>query len=190
MELLCVVLWRLWYVRNQIVHGKAHNGQEDMVSWCASFLRDFKGANEVTYVNRGVVAEKWTRWVPPDHNLYKLNCDVALDSIHVGLGMVIRDSLGEVLVTSAQRLVSNVSPQIAKAMAIFKGLQFAMNNGLLPVVIELDAQGVVNYINNDLDSAAELGLIIWDIKDLLQMSSSIVVVYASRKANMVAHNLS
>ncbi|KAK3228412.1 hypothetical protein Dsin_000293 [Dipteronia sinensis] len=51
---------------------------------------------------------------------------------------------GFVMVSCAQRIVTNYSPQVADAVAIYRGLQFAKNSGLGPIMVESDAASVVN----------------------------------------------
>ncbi|KAK0603126.1 hypothetical protein LWI29_001656 [Acer saccharum] len=79
MELLCVVLWRMWYLRNLLVHGRVSTGQEDIVCWCAGFMRDYMEANEYAYGCREQVLPSQISWQPPEESSYKLNCDAALD---------------------------------------------------------------------------------------------------------------
>ncbi|KAK3187923.1 hypothetical protein Dsin_027484 [Dipteronia sinensis] len=42
LALLCVVLWRVWYSRNQVVHTKRKCNMEDMVCWSDVFLSEFQ----------------------------------------------------------------------------------------------------------------------------------------------------
>ncbi|KAK0588291.1 hypothetical protein LWI29_037252 [Acer saccharum] len=47
LELLCVVLWHVWFLRNQLVHGGGHQDMESVVSWAEEFLAKFYEANFV-----------------------------------------------------------------------------------------------------------------------------------------------
>ncbi|TXG54006.1 hypothetical protein EZV62_019262 [Acer yangbiense] len=47
LELLCVLLWWVWYLRNQVVHGGGKYDVENAVSWAGDFLADFYEANLV-----------------------------------------------------------------------------------------------------------------------------------------------
>ena len=80
------------------------------------------------------------KWQPPDIGFFKLNTDAAVDvsSQRVGLGMIIQDHLGFVMGASAQTMVANFPPNIVEAMTIFRGLTFAVESGLIMVVIESD----------------------------------------------------
>ncbi|KAK3184746.1 hypothetical protein Dsin_032032 [Dipteronia sinensis] len=86
--------------------------------------------------------------------VYKLNTDAAVNSKNncVGQGLVIRNHRGMVMASSAQNMDMLVTPYVAEAMAILKGLVFVVDIGLLPVAVETDALNVVNLIKSDLQS--------------------------------------
>ncbi|KAK4840822.1 hypothetical protein QYF36_018974 [Acer negundo] len=47
-EILCVMLWRVWYWRNQFIHSPSNYRKKDVFGWASSFLCDYQGANQVT----------------------------------------------------------------------------------------------------------------------------------------------
>ncbi|KAK3222428.1 hypothetical protein Dsin_009453 [Dipteronia sinensis] len=157
LELLCVVLWRVWFLRNKLVQGVGQRGLENVVPWSEEFLEEFM-----------VVNEKWC----------------------VGLGMVVRDRFGAVKACSTQRIEARYSVSVAEALAILRGISFAIYCGYDHLIIESDALGVVNMINSGIEISADIGVIIEDIKCLLQNITDARVKYVSRKANVVAHSLS
>ncbi|TXG70065.1 hypothetical protein EZV62_005000 [Acer yangbiense] len=67
-------------------------------------------------------------------------------------------------------------------MAILRGIDFAIETCLVPVVIESDTLGVVNLIR-------AIGTVIDDIIYCIHGLAGGSVIYASRKVNFVAHNL-
>ncbi|KAK2661322.1 hypothetical protein Ddye_007855 [Dipteronia dyeriana] len=133
---------------------------------------------------------KEIRWKRPREGLFKVNTDatICIERNIVGLGIVIRNHEGEVMGCSSQSTVSNYTPQIAEACAIFRGLLFAKDAGLLPAVIESDAKTVVDLINVEAPSRADIGIVISDIVYFCKLYD-IRVVFASRSANVVAHTL-
>ncbi|KAH7565446.1 hypothetical protein JRO89_XS09G0207900 [Xanthoceras sorbifolium] len=44
-DILCVVWWRLWFLRNRFFHSDVTRQTGDVVNWAASFLPDFHVAN-------------------------------------------------------------------------------------------------------------------------------------------------
>ena len=78
LELLCVVLWRNWFLRNQTIHGENCNHETDVVPWSRSFLDEFMAAMNGDNESNGGGRVK-ARWQPPLEGVYKINTDVALD---------------------------------------------------------------------------------------------------------------
>ena len=117
----------------------------------------------------GQMRQNEIKWHPLESGLLKLNTDAAIDARNqcVGLGMVIRDHSGSVIASGCQRIVVRFTPQVAEAMAIWRGKTFVKEKGLEPVVNESDDLGVVNMINSDLEVYAYIDLIIADIRHLL-----------------------
>ncbi|KAL5758057.1 hypothetical protein ACOSP7_020668 [Xanthoceras sorbifolium] len=107
----------------------------------------------------------------------------------VGLGIILRDHSGSVLVASAQKFATGFLVSIAEAVAVLKGLQLALELDLLPVIVETDFLDVVTTINNPSVYFSEVGLVISDIVDLLGRCPRSKVLYVPRLANIVAHTL-
>ncbi|KAK1581615.1 hypothetical protein Q3G72_007412 [Acer saccharum] len=135
---------------------------EDMVPWSKAYLEDFQSAN---YHALGV------------------------HSNMVGLGLIIRDHSGSVMASSAQGFESKLSPDVAEATGILRGINMAMESGLLPLVIESDAQHVVNLINSDISVSSDIGLVIYDIRDCMRHVRIESILFVPRTVNVVAHNL-
>ncbi|KAK2646057.1 hypothetical protein Ddye_021252 [Dipteronia dyeriana] len=130
-------------------------------------------------------------WLPPDDRWYKVNTYAAIssDEMKMGLGIIIRDNKGAVMASSAQYLNAGYSPQVAEAMAIFRGLQFAVDTGLVPCMIESDAQVVINLLISGVPPLSDVGLIIQDNYSFYEKSFSCSFAFAPRKANMATHCL-
>ncbi|KAK2647504.1 hypothetical protein Ddye_014993 [Dipteronia dyeriana] len=122
---------------------------------------------------------------------YKVNTDAAIsnDGIKMGFGIIILNSNGVVMASSVQSLNSRFPHQMAEAMAIFKGLQFAVETGLVPCVMESDAQVVINHLNSVVAPLSDVGLIIQDIFSFCEKSLSCFFNFVPRNGNMVAHYL-
>ncbi|KAK0603417.1 hypothetical protein LWI29_004743 [Acer saccharum] len=148
LDLICIIWWRIWYDRNLWVHSGERINLGDVAAWCSSYLREFKDANLVEDGRLGMVIPSPARWQPPSSGLYKLNTDASLDSTsqRIGLGMVIRDQEGFVMGSSAQRVDVNFSPKVAEALAILRGLIFAVDTRLLLVSVKSDVLEVMLWI--------------------------------------------
>ncbi|KAK0581771.1 hypothetical protein LWI29_017729 [Acer saccharum] len=90
----------------------------------------------------------------------------------IGLGLIIRDSGGQVRLAVAQNLVAMVSPLVAEALAVRNGIHLACEAGFVPFLLEIDSLQVVNMVQKGLHSDAEVGPIIAEIDGALQLLSN------------------
>ncbi|KAK0579034.1 hypothetical protein LWI29_019957 [Acer saccharum] len=65
LELFCVLLWRVWFLRNQVVHGGVHQDVENAVYWAEEFLADFYKATSVPNVQSVHAIPHDVKWRPP-----------------------------------------------------------------------------------------------------------------------------
>ncbi|KAK0576028.1 hypothetical protein LWI29_027236 [Acer saccharum] len=105
--------------------------------------------------------------------------------------MVIWDQEGNVMSSPVRKKLKRISPQkLQKLWQFFGGLTFAIDTGLLPVLVESNVLEVVNLINSGKDISAKVGLYVGDIRELLLCNSGCSIGYAFRKENVVTHNIS
>lgn len=66
-----------------------------------------------------------------------MNVDGALftNLQEVGVGIVLRDNKGEVILATSMRVQSNFDPMIVESLAILRGLQLCMYMGIPQLVI-------------------------------------------------------
>ena len=130
-------------------------------------------------------------WIRPDPGIYKINCDAGINVVGrlVGVGIVIHDSEGFVMASSSQKIEATFSPQVVEAVAIYRGLQLAIDIGLTPCKIKSDAEVIVGWINCKNYLCSEIGVVIDDIHLLLEQVRCVSVNFVPRKANQVAHVL-
>ncbi|TXG73320.1 hypothetical protein EZV62_001899 [Acer yangbiense] len=107
----------------------------------------------------------------------------------VGLGLIIRDPSGSVMASGAHGLELTLKPDVAEAIGILHGINLAMETCLLPLVVESDAQHVVNLINSDISVSSDIGLIIYDIRDCMRRVGIESISFVPMTTNVVAHNL-
>ncbi|KAK3224549.1 hypothetical protein Dsin_011574 [Dipteronia sinensis] len=168
MVLLCMVMWRIWSLRNSKVHGASIGEVVDLVSWARTYLSDFQGSDVPLMEERtqkksdgGVV------WRPLNMGVYKLNCDADVDQARgfIGIGLV------------------------AEAVAIYRGLRLAIESGLRPIMVESDAALVVKWINVGSFLDSNVGLILSDIRSLIHEAICVEIGYTYRNYDKVAHVL-
>ena len=79
-------------------------------------------------------------WSPPPPGLCKVNVDAATfnDIRSTGIGIVIRDSMREVVAALCKKLEAPLGPLEAKSKAFEAGILFALSCGFTDVVLEGD----------------------------------------------------
>ncbi|KAK3212383.1 hypothetical protein Dsin_017089 [Dipteronia sinensis] len=92
------------------------------------------------------------------------------------------------MASSVQSINACFSPQAAETSAILRCMCVAVESGLLPAVLESDAKWVVDAINDNCPSSADIGIIFRDILCIVT-EFVISVTFVSRKANKAAHAL-
>ncbi|KAK2636719.1 hypothetical protein Ddye_031511 [Dipteronia dyeriana] len=73
---------------------------------------------------------------------YKVNTDAIVigDQQPIGVGVIIRDANGCIMVSSTHWFATSFSPPVDEASTILKGLQTVISFGYLPVILESDAK--------------------------------------------------
>ena len=84
--------------------------------------------------------------------MYKINVDAAKSSKdhRVGLGALVRNSVGKVVAASFYQSQFKGSVSFAKAEAVQWGIQVAREAGITSCIIESDCVEVVELVNNTL----------------------------------------
>ena len=136
-------------------------------------------------------SERVVKWSPSGTGFFKMNCDAAIDGRggRIGFGLVIRDSLGEVITSSSQVMVGFLNSQAAEAIAILRGMQFSKDCDLSPCIVESDVEVVIRWINERSHLDSSYGDILNDIHILSAEMGSLCFVFSPRLANGVAHIL-
>ena len=77
--ILCVALWRAWFLRNSLVHDPSGHADGDILSWATNFVSEFHvGNNNIVRANSQPTVNI-NIWIPPDPGVFKPKCDVAID---------------------------------------------------------------------------------------------------------------
>ena len=145
MELLIVVAWAIWCSRNLRVFEMVCQGADQVWNHAISTLFDFKEA--VKFCGLGPSACE-VRWKKPQVGVFKINTDGAteVDGRWSSIGVVIRDSRGEVAATLCRVLPGCFSVDETEALAIEARIILVRELDLHQVIVELDSLLVVHQI--------------------------------------------
>ena len=130
-------------------------------------------------------------WQRPEAGIAKINTDGATfcQERGAGLGVVIRDGDGVFITGLSRRTLGCFSAEVIEALAIQEGCLLAKDMGLSHIVIESDAQSVVQAVQMGRYEGPSVGNIIQSIVELLSSFPQGQIKYCPRESNKVAHLL-
>uniref|UniRef100_A0A803LVY1 RNase H type-1 domain-containing protein n=1 Tax=Chenopodium quinoa TaxID=63459 RepID=A0A803LVY1_CHEQI len=129
-------------------------------------------------------------WQSPLLGNYKVNSDAAVfDDRSIGLGGVMRDSVGDPMAATCVLMQGNDNVGVAEALAARHAISIAVEAGLLRIELETDNLKLFKYLDKGTKEASTFRLIVSDILDLSKYCKFIKFSHISRKGNKVAHCL-
>ena len=121
----------------------------------------------------------------------KVNFDGAIfgDSNKSGVGVVIRDNTGAILVSCSEMIFQAYKVEEIEALAAWKALTFTHELGFQNVILEGDALGLIQPLKSQERNLCPLGLLMEDVKIYLNHFQRVLYSHVKRNGNSVAHNL-
>jgi ribonuclease HI len=131
------------------------------------------------------------KWTPPPADTVWVNVDAALFSStkRMGVGVVIRNHIGECLAAHSELIPDVTAPELAEALAVRRALALTREEGYNKVMLATDCLSVVQRINNSTLDRSFLGVVIQDIKMEASKFTSYSFFHVPRKRNESAHVL-
>lgn len=190
-ETLCLsvtVLWTLWFASNVFVFQGKRLLAREVVDSATAHRRDYLAAHPAIAAKpRGV--RQVTVWSPPRQGQLKLNIDASVrPSLGTGIAGVLRDEGGRVRWCYGE-LSDSVVVDVAEALAIRRGMEFARDNGVRDLLVESDAQIVIYVLLYPRQDLSYVGTIVRDIRDLVADFDRVTFAWIRRAGNYVAHLL-
>ncbi|XP_042977200.1 uncharacterized protein LOC122308072 [Carya illinoinensis] len=118
----------------------------------------------------GTRQRDFCRWKAPAIGQMKANWDAVLklEEGRMGVGVVIRNENGDLMVSMCSQKHNVCSPLVAELQALWCALQICTDLNLTEVVFERDALNVVKTINNPEINWEWHGQLVEDVKDILK----------------------
>ena len=118
-----------------------------------------------------------------------MNIDGAFKEDKGGIGVVIRDSKGELIATMAEPINKVVEPKLLEALAVAKGIDFANDLALTGYSLEMDCLEVVNRVNNTDEDLSVIGHLVETIRQNIKNPCCLGLSYSRRCSNVPTHSL-
>ena len=106
-----------------------------------------------------------TKWSPPLDSIYKVNVDVAFNSLSGsgGIGIVGRDNYGRFMARKTYVLFQEDDPHHLELYAARAGLSFAWELGFRRIILKGDPKNVISNIKDSSEDLSYNGSILRDI---------------------------
>lgn len=179
-----MLCWSIWFRRNKWVWEKANGSVFGVQTSANNLLKDWKEAQ------LGGENEAGARlWSKPAEGWVKANIDAAVFSDgSIGIGGVIRDSQGQFLGARSRRIRGAWQPREAEAIGLKEALSWVIDQGYSHCIFETDSAPLAAACNGS-PGNAYFGALVGDCLHLLKHINPVLVVFAYRSTNRVAHAL-
>ncbi|XP_030940101.1 uncharacterized protein LOC115965032 [Quercus lobata] len=192
LDLFAMVVWLLWHRRNQIrVSSNSATPLGHIAASARQQLQDYSWVQLAKLATEAANLHTAVTWSPPRTPFLKINYDGAVfrDSNSAGLGVVVRDSMGEVLASLVENIplpqtVANVEAAVAR-----RAIMLARELNLSSIILEGDSEIINRAIQAEEQSLASYGNLIEEIKLHAESFLSFRISLVRRNRNSVAHSL-
>lgn len=189
-DLFVCICWSIWRNRNRVVHEGRRDDPAMSASFAPAYVQEFKAAQP--HFSRPRPPETSPDWQPPAVGSFKVNFDasVTCSTPSIGLGVVVHNHMGNVIVWSRRRIHYLQDPEIAEGLAALLAVQLADRLKLSRVIIEGDCSNIIWDICSTDPCLSPAGNSIAVIRSLIPSFMSISFCLVPRQSNSLAHNLS
>lgn len=138
----------LWARRNKWIHERVFTHPNGIVHAVGNAVDEVQQINMAKIPKHTHQVEVQQQWQKPPKGWLKVNCDAALDvrNGRFGVGVLVRDHEGRVKAARSVTKSGFLEPTAAEALALFEGVRLCKDLGILNLIVEGDAQVVVNPI--------------------------------------------
>lgn len=210
---LLLLFWRAWYLRNDIIHGPGKESVAGSARFLLSYydslhiakqsnslIKDAKGKGKVfpdgdtrpgsKGDNTGSAATK-LKWEPPPQGWVKTNTDAAFCATtgETGIGVVVRDTRGSVLLTAWKIGRNCASVEEAEGEAMLEGTRLTAEWVRAPAILVSDCANLIEALKTEAYTRLSWASVVADIQAAATLMPGCSFERITRERNSVAHAL-
>ncbi|KAL6214747.1 hypothetical protein ACLB2K_014179 [Fragaria x ananassa] len=189
MKLLVIILWSNWSERNRVIHGERPRPPSIIYDQCGLMWDSLLAVQDSmqSHLSSGG-STIGMAWQPPSPGMLSLNTDASVinNGVNIGVGVVVRNHLGDLVLTGGERVQGRFRPSVAELLALCKGLEYVVEHNWLLEKVECDCLEAVRVVNDVGECFAEEGILVDRVRALLVAVGSPKFSHVSRTANGAA----
>ncbi|PON60242.1 hypothetical protein PanWU01x14_154140 [Parasponia andersonii] len=145
---VAVILDFIWRTHNDVMHNNAKPNPAACLASCFNRVNEFLIHEKRTQTNISdpSYSSCMSGWIKPPDGVIKVNVDAAISGDLAYLGVVARNSMGEIISMQAFK-----GPCSSIEVAVLKGAELAASKNWSKVMFEGDCLNVFKALNGDFD---------------------------------------
>ncbi|XP_010696345.1 uncharacterized protein LOC104908875 [Beta vulgaris subsp. vulgaris] len=190
LRIFCSLTWAAWYCRNKFIFEQQSVDVQVMACHFVKLTHDYGLYAKKVFMASNRVCTAAAKWNKPPVGLLKANFDAHMGpNGEVGLGVVVRDSNGKMVLGGVRRRAANWDVSTAEAMAGLFAVELVHRFGYTRVVMEGDSLVVISGLKNKPVGGSPIFHVFNDISRVCLNFSEISFSHVKRAGNVVAHLL-
>ncbi|XP_074323048.1 uncharacterized protein LOC141659993 [Apium graveolens] len=185
-----LICWSLWSRRNKWVWERVNMSVFGIKAMALNLLADWNRAQLTEGKHHSSTNGCSRTWVKPPEEWIKINIDASYHSggNKIGVGCVIRDSRGLFLRARTNCRRGTTQVREAEAYSLWEAIEWVKNWRTTKCIFETDSTLLVDAFQRD-RGRSNFDTIVEACSDSLKHFEEVLIVFASRSANRVAHSL-
>ncbi|XP_042968074.1 uncharacterized protein LOC122301061 [Carya illinoinensis] len=188
--LIAMVMRNIWLRRNSFVFEEMFSSPSAIWNRAKASIEAYQEAQSrpIKDAEQTQIQRKRVRWKAPRERVVKINWDAAYDSKskRMGIGVVVRDAEGEVLVSLCKTSLHSVSVAATEADALWRALILCTELNIGEAILEGDALSIIQAVCSREERWEWHGQRLEDIRELIRRRPLWRVIHTYREGNLVA----
>jgi hypothetical protein len=193
LQIISTILYGTWQARN----NREFNGKQlpptDMLQKAMQILHEFQanqGNKAMSNPMDSVQIRNDTSWSLPPKEALKLNVDAhSMSDGRWGIGLLLRRDDGSCVGAVTRVRLGSECALLAEAMGLQEAVNLVQSWNLHNVIIEMDAQTIVNSAHKQNPNRTIWGRIVSLCAKKMKERNDVTLVWTRRQGNMAAHDL-